>query len=110
VTPDNKEIEMNKDQLFDLLERAGWTLLQALAGFLVGYKTENIYLGLITAAVGSILKGIVAQQFGNGTAATLPATVEPVYTGDADLEWDVVGDEDIDAIDAIVDLGKDPGA
>lgn len=107
MTPENKEIEMNKDQLFDLLERAGWTLLQALAGFLVAYQTENIYLGLITAAVGSILKGIVAQQFGNGTAATLPAKVEPVYTGDADMEWDVADDLDVEVIEAIE---QEPGA
>lgn len=68
---------MTKAQALDLLERAGWTLLQALAGFLVAYQTDNVSLGLITAAVGSVLKGLVAQQFGNGTAATLPASDEP---------------------------------
>lgn len=68
---------MTKAQALDLLERAGWTLLQALAGFLVAYQTDNTSLGLITAAVGSVLKGLVAQQFGNGTAATLPASDEP---------------------------------
>lgn len=68
---------MAKAQALDLLERAGWALLHALDGFLVAYQTDNITLGLITAAVGSILKGLAAQQFGNGTAATPPASDEP---------------------------------
>ena len=70
---------MTKAQLIDLLERAGWTLLQALAGFLVAYQTDNVTLGIVVAALGAIIKGLVAQQFGNGTAATVPVQDEPVH-------------------------------
>ena len=70
---------MTKAQLIDLLERAAWTLIQALAGFLVAYQTDNVTLGIVTAALGAIIKGLIAQRFGNGTAATLPMADEAVY-------------------------------
>jgi hypothetical protein len=103
---DNKEIEMFKDKLFDLLERAAWTFAQAffatllLTGVLdsTTFDLEAWKVAGVAALI-SALKSVIAQQFGTGTAATLPARVEPVYSGDADHSWDIVSEEDIAVIE-----------
>lgn len=69
-----------QQKVFDILERLFWTIVQAAAGFLAAVQTDNIYIGLATAGAASGLKSLVATQFGNGTASTLPSTVEPEYT------------------------------
>lgn len=105
---------MTKDKLFDLLERSGWTFVQTfLATLLVsgvldagGFDVEAWKVAGVAALLAAI-KAVIAQQFGTGTAATLPAKVEPVYSGDADMAWDVVEGEDIDVIE---DFEKEPGA
>ena len=105
---------MTKDKLFDLLERSGWTFVQTfLATLLVsgvldasGFDVEAWKVAGVAALLAAI-KAVIAQQFGTGTAATLPAKVEPVYSGDADMAWGVVEGEDIDVID---EFEKEPGA
>ena len=104
----NKEIEMFKDKLFDLLERSGWTFVQTffatllLTGVLdsTDFNLEAWKVALVAAAL-SAVKSVLAQQFGTGTAATVPAKVEPVYPGDADLAWDIVSEEDLAIIDSL---------
>lgn len=95
---------MTKDKLFDLLERAGWTFLQTFFATLLvtgvldstTFDIEAWKVGLVAAALAAV-KAVIAQQFGTGTAATLPPKVEPVYPGDADLAWTVVSEDDIEA-------------
>ena len=93
---------MTKDKLLDLLERAGWTFVQTffatllVTGVLDSTDIEAWKVGVIAAALAAV-KAVIAQQFGTGTAATLPAKVEPVYPGDADLAWTVVSEDDIEA-------------
>lgn len=105
---------MFKDKLFDLLERSGWTFVQTFFATLLvtgvlDSTTFDIEAWKVAgiAALLSAIKSVIAQQFGTGTAATLPAKVEPVYSGDADMAWDVVEGEDIDVIE---DFEKEPGA
>lgn len=69
-----------KQKLFDILERLFWTLVQAAIGFLAAVQTDNIYIGLLCAGAASGLKSLLATKFGNGTASTLPSSVEPEYT------------------------------
>jgi hypothetical protein len=75
---DEMKKAMNKDLWFDIAERLFWTLLQAAAGFLAAFATDNVYVGLATSGVAAVLKGFIASKFGNGTASSLPGTVEPV--------------------------------
>lgn len=95
---------MFKDKLLDLLERSGWTFIQAFAAALLvsgvldsGTFDGDVWKVGVVAAIIAAIKAVIAQQFGTGTAATLPSSVEPVYPGDADLAWTVVSDEDIEA-------------
>jgi hypothetical protein len=114
VTPDNKEIEMFKDKLFDLLERSGWTFVQTFFATLLvtgvlDLETFDLEAWKVAgiAALLSAIKSVIAQQFGTGTAATLPVSVEPVYSGDADLSWDIVSEEDIETYE---EIEKEPPA
>lgn len=66
-----------KTQLLDIGERLFWTLVQATLGFLVAFRTDNVYLGLAVAGLAAALKGFVATNLGNGTASTLPSSSEP---------------------------------
>jgi hypothetical protein len=101
--PDNnKEIEMLKDKVLDLLERAGWTFVQTffatllLTGVLDSETVDiEAWKVALVASLISAVKSVIAQQFGTGTAATLPVKVEPVYPGDADQSWDIVSEEDV---------------
>lgn len=107
---DKKEIEMFKEKVLDLLERSGWTFVQAfLATLLVtgvldttAFDLDAWKIALAAAAIAAI-KAVIAQQFGTGTAATLPAETEPVYPANADQEWAVADDEDIAALDEIAE-------
>jgi hypothetical protein len=111
---DMKEIVMFKDKLLDLLERSGWTFVQTFFATLLvtgvldlqNFDLEAWKVALVAAAL-SAVKSVIAQQFGTGTAATLPESVEPVYSGDADLAWDIVSEEDL-AI--VAELEQEPPA
>jgi hypothetical protein len=83
---------MSYSALWDRAERAVWTLLQVVtAGGIVAFvnglsdswDVPVAAVPLIAAAL-SWVKAAVAQRFGNGTAATLPADVEPVYQAGGD--------------------------
>lgn len=82
---------MTKAQLLDLLERSAWTFVQTFLGvILAAGLIDSASLDLdawkaaaIAAAIAGV-KAVIAQQFGNGTAATLPAKDEPTPpAGDA---------------------------
>ncbi|WP_375426001.1 hypothetical protein [uncultured Friedmanniella sp.] len=73
----------------DGLERSLWTVAEAAGatGIVAGYQALPLadiprgYLPLVLILVAGVLAGIkasVAQRWGNGTAATLPADLEPV--------------------------------
>lgn len=90
--------------VLDILERTGWTALQAAAGFLAAVQTDNVYLGILTAAVAALLKSLVATKFGNGTASTLPAKVEPEYQEPFQVSDLELSDEDNpEAAEEVVD-------
>lgn len=73
----------------DGVERSLWTVAEAAgaAGIVAGYQALPLpdvpdgYVALTVILVAGVLAGIkasVAQKCGNGTAATLPAELEPV--------------------------------
>jgi hypothetical protein len=75
---------MTKAQWLDLLERSAWTFVQTFLGVILAaglldsasFDLEAWKAAAIAAVIAGV-KAIVAQQFGNGTAATLPAKDEP---------------------------------
>lgn len=99
---------INKDQALDIFERVAWTFVQAFIGVFgvvaLGWLQQLVtalaggtfvipeltslqaaaVAGVVAgvAAVVSLVKGWIASYFGNGTAATLPASVEPLQGGD----------------------------
>jgi hypothetical protein len=86
---------MTKAQLLDLLERSVWTFLQTFvavfvaSGVLDSTNLDGAALKAAAIAAGlAALKAVIAQQFGTGTAATLPARDEPVLPADADYFGD----------------------
>ncbi len=75
-------------KVWDLVERVLWTFVQAFVGALI--VTNNVpqswtelrdtgYSAAVAgiAALVSLAKVLIAQRFGNGTGATLPASLEP---------------------------------
>jgi hypothetical protein len=84
---------MTKQQILDLLERSAWTFVQAFVAVLVAsgiFDTGGDFEAWKAAAIAALLaavKAVVAQQFGNGTAATVPVVDEPA--------WDVLDDEPV---------------
>lgn len=70
-----------KDLYFDLIERAGWTFVQAYAAAWLVFEnaslgnffsSETLGVGLVAGVV-AVLKGIVASNLGvRNSAATLP--------------------------------------
>lgn len=66
----------------DLGERAAWTLLQAgiAEGIVAAVGIPQPWLVPIAGALAAI-KSALAQKFGAGTAATLPAVVEAEVAG-----------------------------
>jgi len=74
---------MTKTQLLDLIERSAWTFMQAFVAVLVAsgiFDTGGDFEAWKAAAIAAVLaavKAVVAQQFGDGSAATLPAA-DPV--------------------------------
>ena len=96
---------MTRDQVLDILERAAWTFIQAFVGIvsvgILGYVSlvsawannggvgdfpppNALGIALIggiaagIAAAMSLVKGAIATHFGNGSAGTLPASVDPI--------------------------------
>jgi len=70
---------MTKKKLYDLLERAGWTVAQAFLGILsadaLGIPAQY---GALVAMVLSMAKSAVAGQLGNkASVSTLPASLDP---------------------------------
>ena len=63
----------------DILERGLWTALQTLtAGGVVAWlDLDAVWIVPIAAAL-AFIKGAIAENFGNGSAATLPDTLDPV--------------------------------
>lgn len=105
---------MTRAQVLDILERAVWTFFQAFIGFatigIIGYASlvsawannggagdfpsPNVLglalLGGLAAGIAagvSVIKGAVAVHFGNGSAGTLPTSVdpEPVVPNNSDV-------------------------
>lgn len=64
-------------QWADLGERVAWTLLQAGIG-VEAVNLLDVSPAWAAAIAGglAVIKGMLAVQFGNGTAATLPVSVE----------------------------------
>lgn len=61
----------------DLGERAIWTLLQAgVATEAIGLLDLPAWAAVPVAGVLAGVKSLLAAQFGNGTAATLPSSIE----------------------------------
>ena len=98
-------MKMTKAQVLDLLERAGWTFVQAFLGVfgvvalgwlsqVVNWLTsgrsgdfppvDSVTAAAVAgasaglAAVIALVKGYIATRIGNGTASTLPSVDEPV--------------------------------
>lgn len=67
-----------RQQWIDLGERTVWTLLQAGIG-VTAIETLHLpaLLGVVLAGALSALKSGLAQQWGTGTGATVPADAEP---------------------------------
>ena len=65
----------------DLIERVGWTAIQAFAAtaLVTGFDDWALTLKVAgTAAVGAVLKVLVAQQTGDrGTGDAIPGGVKP---------------------------------
>lgn len=80
-------------RFFDGLERSVWTVAEGAGatGIIAGFQSLPVvdipkgYLPVAIILVAGVLAGIksaVAQRWGNGTAATLPADLEPVPASD----------------------------
>jgi hypothetical protein len=76
----------------DVLERGLWTALQVVSAEAVVsfFELDQTYVVPIAAGL-AFLKGAIARNFGNGSAATLPTSVDPVPIEDL---IDVVDDID----------------
>lgn len=80
---------MTKAQWIDLLERSFWTFLQTFVGVFLatgvldGGSLDSVALkaAAIAAAIAAA-KAVIAQQFGNGTAATVPVQDEAILPSD----------------------------
>lgn len=70
---------MGKQFYFDLAERSLWTFVQAAAAVWLVTQSldrEALYVALVAGLV-AVAKGLIAAQFGNGSASTLPQSLEP---------------------------------
>lgn len=82
----------SRSRLADIVERALWTLVQtaSAAALVTGWNALDIGPDLSRAWVPplafvlSCVKGELATRFGNGTAATLPAALEPLRPSGAE--------------------------
>lgn len=63
----------------DIAERGVWTALQTLtaAGVVTWLELDAGWIVPVAAAL-AFVKGAIAERFGNGSAATLPGSLEPV--------------------------------
>lgn len=66
-------------QWLDILERLLWTALQVVGADAVVqfFDWDTKWIVPIAALLAGI-KGLLASKFGNGTASTLPVSVEPL--------------------------------
>jgi hypothetical protein len=98
-------VKVTKAQVLDLMERSGWTFIQAFLGvfgvvalgwlqqvlqwFLAGRADplppiDSVQAAAVAgasagvAAVIALVKGYIATRFGNGTASSLPSVDEPL--------------------------------
>ena len=69
----------------DLIERTGWTAVQAFVGVLAGLSIadqdiqwDTVFISAGVAALVAAAKSILAFQFGNSESAALPET-EPEF-------------------------------
>lgn len=82
-------VSQARAQMLDLVERAAWTFVQAFiaAAALILVTTpmtgwsdaKDVGYSALVAGIAaglSAIKVLIAQRFGNGTGATLPASVE----------------------------------
>lgn len=82
---------MTKAQFIDLLERSAWTFFQTFVGVFIAtgvldstsLDTVALKAAAIAAGIAAV-KAVIAQQFGNGTAATVPGADEPILPTVAD--------------------------
>ncbi|MFF9074938.1 hypothetical protein ACF1FX_27075 [Streptomyces sp. NPDC014646] len=74
---------MQTKLLLDLIERAGWTGVQAALGLVVVELADlSVWWAAPAALVLASAKGWVAGRLGRaGTASTLPATADPASLG-----------------------------
>jgi len=69
----------------DIIERGIWTALQVLsAGAVVEFFDLDVAWAVPIAAILAFIKGAIAEHFGNGSAATLPASLDPVPVDDVE--------------------------
>lgn len=66
-------------KLADVIERSVWTALQVVSAVMVVtfFNLDPKWAPVIAVAL-AILKGLLATKFGNGTASTLPSSIEPL--------------------------------
>jgi hypothetical protein len=70
---------MKNTQYLDILERVIWTTVQVVsAAAVVEFFNLDPKWAVPIAVVLAAVKNILATRFGNGTASTLPASVEPL--------------------------------
>jgi len=68
-----------KSKFLDILERVIWTAIQVVtAGGIVTFFNLDLKWAAPIAVGIAIIKNVIASQFGNGTASTLPISVEPL--------------------------------
>ncbi|MCU0297626.1 MAG: hypothetical protein MUF33_03785 [Candidatus Nanopelagicales bacterium] len=63
----------------DVLERGVWTALQVVSAAAVVefFELDPVWTVPIAAGL-AFLKGVIARRYGNGSAATLPMSLDPV--------------------------------
>jgi len=66
----------------DIIERGVWTALQVLsAGAVVEFFELDVVWAVPIAALLAFIKGAIAEHYGNGSAATLPASLDSFPAG-----------------------------
>ncbi len=87
---------IDKRKLWDVIERVLWTLAEGASavGIVTFLSAVGVHLDAavwvpILGALLAVVKTSLAQQFGNGTGATLPSSVEPIPQPDTTAVADV---------------------
>lgn len=69
---------MNKQKVVDIVERSAWTLVQTTSAAAIVEAFGLPLTDIPIIALGfAVVKSVLATRFGNGTAATLPKSLEP---------------------------------